>query len=84
MQQLDYNNGRAVFSTWSLPRCYKQDSVVKKADSWKGAAVQRGVESGRRVIVIVRSRYQTKTLRAGKDLACILVICKLWKLAMAL
>jgi hypothetical protein len=24
MQQLAYNNGRALFSTWSVPRCYKQ------------------------------------------------------------
>jgi hypothetical protein len=24
MQQLDYNNGRSMFSKWSLPRCYKQ------------------------------------------------------------
>jgi hypothetical protein len=23
----DYNNGRAVFSTWSVPRSYKQDYV---------------------------------------------------------
>jgi hypothetical protein len=24
MQQLDYNSGRAVFSTWSVPRSYEQ------------------------------------------------------------
>jgi hypothetical protein len=24
MQQLDFNNGRDVFSTWSALRCYKQ------------------------------------------------------------
>jgi hypothetical protein len=23
MQQIDYNNGRAVFSTWAMLRCYK-------------------------------------------------------------
>jgi hypothetical protein len=27
MQQLDYNNGRAVFSTWSVPKGYKRDMV---------------------------------------------------------
>jgi hypothetical protein len=27
MQQLDYNNGRAVISRWSLQRGYKQDEV---------------------------------------------------------
>jgi hypothetical protein len=29
--------------------------------SWKGAAVQRGLEPGTRRIVIVRSRYQATT-----------------------
>jgi hypothetical protein len=27
LQQLDYNNGRAVFSTWFVPRGYKRDKV---------------------------------------------------------
>jgi hypothetical protein len=27
MQQLDYNNGRPVFSTWSVPKSYKRDEV---------------------------------------------------------
>jgi hypothetical protein len=27
MQQLDYNNARAVFSTWSVPRRYKLNEV---------------------------------------------------------
>jgi hypothetical protein len=26
-QKLDYNNGRAVFSTWSVPRDYMRDKV---------------------------------------------------------
>jgi hypothetical protein len=25
--QLDYNNGKAMFSTWSVTRGYKQDKV---------------------------------------------------------
>jgi hypothetical protein len=28
MQQLDYDNRRAVFSTWSVQRCYKQKGKV--------------------------------------------------------
>jgi hypothetical protein len=27
IKQLDYNNGRAVFSTWYVPRGNKQDEV---------------------------------------------------------
>jgi hypothetical protein len=27
IQNLDYNNWRAAFSTWSVPRCYKRDEV---------------------------------------------------------
>jgi ribose 1,5-bisphosphokinase PhnN len=30
MQQLDYNNGRAVLSTWSVPRGYERDESVKR------------------------------------------------------
>jgi hypothetical protein len=33
-------------------------SVVRKAESWKGAAVQRGLEYGRKEIAVVRSCYQ--------------------------
>jgi hypothetical protein len=32
----------------------------------------------------VTRQLLVKTLRAGKDLACALVICKMWKLVMAL
>jgi hypothetical protein len=31
---------RAVFSVWSLPRCYQWDEV-QRSDGWKGAAIQR-------------------------------------------
>jgi hypothetical protein len=27
LQQLDYNNGSGVFSIWSVPRYYEQDSL---------------------------------------------------------
>jgi hypothetical protein len=49
--------------------------------------MQRGLEPGSRGIGIVKAvtrKRLVKTLRAGKDLACALVICKVWSLAMAL
>jgi hypothetical protein len=59
-----------------VPRSYKKDSLgnqissvweaVKKRDSWKRAAVQRGLEPGSRGIASVRSRYQGK---AGEETA---------------
>jgi hypothetical protein len=33
MQQLDYNSGRTVFSTWSVLRGYKRDEVWSLVDS---------------------------------------------------
>jgi hypothetical protein len=30
MLQLDYNNGNAMSSTWSVPRCYKQHAICVK------------------------------------------------------
>jgi hypothetical protein len=57
-----------VSSTRSVQRGYKEDSwgnevssvlgSVRKRDSLKGAAIQRGLEHGSRGIAIVRSRYQ--------------------------
>jgi hypothetical protein len=54
-----------VFSTWSVQRGYKDDNwgnqvssvwkSVRKRDSWKGAAVQRGFKYGKREIAIVTS-----------------------------
>jgi hypothetical protein len=55
--------------------------------SWKAAAIQREPEHGRRGTAIVGAitrKLLVKTLQAGKDLACALVICKVWKLVMAL
>jgi hypothetical protein len=42
MQQLDYNNGRDVFSTWSVPRCYKQGT--KSVDSSVQESVKRRLD----------------------------------------
>jgi hypothetical protein len=46
-------------------------SVVRKIHSWKGAAVQRGLEHGNREITIVGAitrQLLVKTLQAGKRL----------------
>jgi hypothetical protein len=40
LQQLDYTNGRTVFSMWSMSRCYKQGT--KLVDS----SVQQSVRTG--------------------------------------
>jgi hypothetical protein len=39
---VDYNNGRAVFSMWSMPRCYKQGT--RSVDSSVQESVKRGHE----------------------------------------
>jgi hypothetical protein len=65
MQQLDYNNGRAVFSTSSVPRGYKRDEV------W--SLVLCGSTGGRGMIIAVavtRKRLVTlcehQTLYSGE------------------
>jgi hypothetical protein len=40
MYQLDYNNGKAVFSTWSVPRCHKQGTRSV------GSSVRESVRKG--------------------------------------
>jgi hypothetical protein len=54
---------------------------------WKGAAIQRGLEHGCRgtaVVGAVTRQLLVKAQRAGKDLICAVVNCKVWELAMAL
>jgi hypothetical protein len=56
MQQLNYNSGRAVFSTWSVPRGYKQDEIwilVQLRVSSVRKSVKTGPEPGGRGIVSV-------------------------------
>jgi hypothetical protein len=53
----------------------------------KGAAIQRGLKSGSRGIATVKAvtrQILVKALEAGKDLACALVIFKMWKLSIEL
>jgi hypothetical protein len=56
--------------------------------SFKGAAIQRGLQDGNRGLATVRSRYQETssedTALWKRDLPCAGVTCKLWKSAMAL
>jgi hypothetical protein len=58
-----------------------------RAQFSKGAAIQRGLEHGSRgiaIVGVVTRQLLVKTLQAGKDLACALVICKVWKLVTVL
>jgi hypothetical protein len=55
--------------------------------SWKRASIQRGHEPESKGVAIVGAATRqplVKTLQAGKDLACALMIFKVCKLAMAL
>jgi hypothetical protein len=42
MQQLNHNNGRAVISMWSVPRCYKQGT--RSVESYVPEAVKKELE----------------------------------------
>jgi hypothetical protein len=48
-------------------------SVVRKADSWKEAGIQRGLESGGRGIAVVRNRYQERSINKLRTLMCVCV-----------
>jgi hypothetical protein len=61
--------------------------LKKNRVSWMGAAVQTKLEHGSRQIAIVGAvtrQLLVKTLQNGKELGCALVICKVWRSAMAL
>jgi hypothetical protein len=80
MQQLDYSNGRAVFSMWSVQICYKQlrylvDSSVLYGNLWKKDLSLRERNSH------FWSRYQETSSNRLKTLPCVLsgivvTICK--------
>jgi hypothetical protein len=71
--KLDYNNGNGVLSMWSVPRCYKQGSNDVSTEAEESPLLE----------AVTRKRL-LKIQQAGKDLAGVAVICKLWRLAMAL
>jgi hypothetical protein len=56
--------------------------------SWKGAAIQRGLQPGGRGIAVVKSRYQETSSNRLRTLmyvcVCVTVICKVCRSAMAL
>jgi hypothetical protein len=50
-QQLDYNNGKAVFSTWSVPKGYKRDK--ESLVSFVRESVKKGHQPGSRELAFV-------------------------------
>jgi hypothetical protein len=50
-----------VFSTMVRAKGSQGGQLEQETRSWKGAAVQTGLEPGSRGIAIVRSRYQATT-----------------------
>jgi hypothetical protein len=54
MQQLDYNNGTAVFSTWSVSRSYKRDEVSSLVESefCKGVCEEITRAGGRGIAIV--------------------------------
>jgi hypothetical protein len=68
MQRLDYNNGRPVFSTWSVPRCYKQG--IKSVDSmWR-----EDMRAWSWRISTVKAVDRKRLTKADLE-----VICKVWR-----
>jgi hypothetical protein len=75
-KQLKSNRG-TVFSVQSEQRCYNRETF-RSQFSCKVAAIQSGLEHGgrgRAIVGAVTRQLLEKTLQAGKDLACALVIC---------
>jgi hypothetical protein len=54
---------------------YKRDEV-KSGFSWKGAAIQRDLSPEIASVGAVTRQLLVKTPRAGKDTACVTIICK--------
>jgi hypothetical protein len=46
IQEIGYNNGRALFSMWSIPRYYKQGR--RSIDNSVRESVKRGLDPGSR------------------------------------
>jgi hypothetical protein len=57
------------------------NSVVRRGSAGNGV---RAAAEKSPLLEAVTGKRIVKTLQAGKDLACVLVICKVWRLAMAL
>jgi hypothetical protein len=53
MQQLDYSNGRPVFSMWSMPRCYKQETKSFDSQFCAGVCEERTSARDREIYIVV-------------------------------
>jgi hypothetical protein len=86
-----------VLSARAVTRSYKEDSwgnqvsslreSVKKRVSWKEAAPQKVLQAGNKGIAIVKNRYQGtagEDTEGWKRFRCAVMICKIWRSAMAL
>jgi hypothetical protein len=89
MQQLDYSNENGVFSMWSVPRCYNREvwSLVQFSQFFTEVCEERickrEAEESPSLGAVTRERLM-KTQQVGKALTCAVVICGLWRSAVAL
>jgi hypothetical protein len=61
LKKLDNNDGRAVFSMWSVPRCYKSGARLELISVWE--SVKRGLKPGGIGIAIVRAVARKRLVR---------------------
>jgi hypothetical protein len=76
MQQLNYKNGRAVFSLWSMPRGYKRDEVWNFVESEFSMGVCEEDLSRRQRNSHCWSSYQETSSNRLRALDCALMNCK--------
>jgi hypothetical protein len=76
----------ALFSMWPVPICYKQGARLELSQFCTGVCEERtwALESDEYPLLeaVVRKRL-VETLQAEKSLAGAVVICELWRLAVA-
>jgi hypothetical protein len=81
MQKMGFNNRRDVFSTWSMPGCYKQRNRLEPVSC--EAVASREAEESPMIGAVARKRV-VKTLQAREDLVFGAVICKVWRMQIEL
>jgi hypothetical protein len=90
-QRIARNNrvivGNGVFSMWSVPRCYRQGAKSVESQFCTGGCEERtwareAVEFP--ILEAVARERLVKTWQTGKMLSGAVVVCKLWRLAVAL
>jgi hypothetical protein len=78
-----------LFSVWSVPRCYNREvwSLVSLVEFCTGGCEERTwafeIEESPLLEAVARE-WLVKTQQAGKGLACAVVVCELWRLAVVL